>query len=530
MRVSASIILLLMLPAATVYAKPALCGEGVVWEDLNSNGIHDPGERPLAGIKVSDGVKLALTDAAGRYQLAAGDGRTLFVIKPAGYDLPARSDGLPDFWSNLRTEAGPKLKYGGIPVALAACRNFGLLPQADASTSANPLEVLVFSDSQTKSLADIDYYRRDIVEPLAGTHSAVLGITLGDLVNDDLSLYPKLNQVTRMLQVPWLHIAGNHDLDFDATRDEDSLLTYRNTYGPDTFAWEEAQAVFIGMDDVVYQPGEKPAYVGGLRAEQFAFLEAYLPSVPKDRLLVIGVHIPFFDAKPNVETFRHADRARLFGLLKDFPHVLLLSGHSHTQQHVDHGIASDWHGATPLHEYNVGAACGAFWSGVKDAQGIPDTTMADGTPNGYASLQVGAGGEYSLAWHPARDPDRAMTLHAPEVLRKGAYPAFAVYANVFMGQDDTKVEYRIDQGKWKAMVLVRQPDPDLLAENMRDDSADTLRGYDRAPEAEPSRHLWRGALPTDLAVGEHRIEVHANDQWRGDQTATTSYRLQEARE
>ena len=50
------------------------------------------------------------------------------------------------------------------------------------------------------------------------------------------------------------------------------------------------------LDDVVYQPGQKPAYVGGLRDDQFAFLEAYLPTVPKDRLLVIGVHIPFFDA------------------------------------------------------------------------------------------------------------------------------------------------------------------------------------------------------------------------------------------
>ena len=522
-----AVLLLLIAPG---FAKPAPCDKGMVWEDVNGNGVHDPDERPLTGIKVSDGVELVLTDVTGRYRLQVADGRTVFVIKPAGYDLPERKDGLPDFWNNIRTQAGPALKYGGIPMAFHGCRDFGLLPKPVATGSATPLEVLVFSDTQTKSPADIDYYRRDIVEPLAGKHRTTLGLTLGDVVNDDLSLYPRLNQVTRRLQVPWLHIAGNHDLDFDATRDEDSLLTYRNTYGPDTFAWEEAQAVFIGMDDVVYQPGKKPAYVGGLREDQFAFLEAYLPSVPKDRLLVIGVHIPLFDARPGVETFRHADRARLFALLRDFPHVLLLSGHSHTQQHVYHGAGSDWHGATPLHEYNVGAACGAFWSGVKDAQGIPETTMADGTPNGYASLQVRAGGAYSLAWHPARDPDRALSLHAPKVLRKGAYPAFAVYANVFMGQDDTKVEYRVDEGLWKPMTLVRQPDPSLLAENMKDDGADTLRGYDRSPEAEPSRHLWRGALPTDLSAGVHRIEVRANDQWRGEQTASTAYRLQEATE
>src|SRR5690606_1164524 len=130
---------------------------------------------------------------------------------------------------------------------------------------------------------------------------------------------------------------------------------------------------------------QQPSYIGGLREDQFAFLQAYLPTVDKDGLLVIGVHIPFFNALSveEVETFRSRDRERLFALLKDFPNVLLLSGHGHVQQHVDHGASSGWHGSRPLHEYNLGAACGAFWSGVKDAVNIPDATMADGTPNGY---------------------------------------------------------------------------------------------------------------------------------------------------
>ncbi|HYM85103.1 MAG TPA: calcineurin-like phosphoesterase C-terminal domain-containing protein, partial [Pseudoxanthomonas sp.] len=420
----------------------------------------------------------------------------------------------------------PNLKYGGIPVAMhvSSCMAFALLPRA-AARGDDTLEVLLFADTQTKNLADIDYYRRDIVEPLVGRHRARLGLTLGDVVNDDLSLYPQLNQVTRQLQVPWLHIAGNHDLDFDATRDEDSLLTFRNTYGPDTFAWEEPQAVFIGLDDVVYLSGQTPAYVGGLREDQFAYLQAYLPTVPKDRLLVLAVHIPLFDAKPGTETFRRADRKRLFAMLKDFPHVLLLSGHDHTQRHVRHVAGSDWHGAKPLHEYNVGAACGAFWSGARDASGIPDSTMSDGTPNGHAELQVQVGGEYSLAWRPARDPDTALALHAPKVLRQGAYPAWGVYANVFMGEAGTRVEYRVDAGEWRPMKPVHQADPRLLVENMKDDLAAGLRGYDRSPEATPSTHLWRGPLPTDLSLGEHRVHVRAYDRWQGEQTASGSYRL-----
>jgi len=66
--------------------------------------------------------------------------------------------------------------------------------------------------------------------------------------------------------------------------------------------------------------------------------------------------------------------------------------------------------------------------------------------------------------------------------------------------------------------------------NVADDTAEALRGYDRSPEADPSTHLWRGALPTDLAVGDHRIEVRAFDRWQGEQRAQARYRLEDATE
>jgi hypothetical protein len=44
----------------------------------------------------------------------------------------------------------------------------------------------------------------------------------------------------------------------------------------------------------------------------------------------------------------------------------------------------------------------------------------------------------------------------------------------------------------------------------------------------PSPHLWRGALPTDLAAGSHHVEVRYFDPWRGEQHAATTYRLEDA--
>lgn len=509
---------------------------GTTFDDRDDDGRRDRGERGIPGVAVSNGRDVVRTGADGRWRLAAGPGATVFVIKPAGWAFPGRADERvkPVFWRHLPSAVTPPLRYGGLASAVSV-QVFDLgLRRAPAAGDA--LDVHVFADPQVKSTTDVGYYARDIVDDALADDRAdraatpTLGLSLGDIVNDDLSLYPALDAETRRLGVPWLHVAGNHDMDLDATRDEDALLSFRDHYGPDTFAWEEREAVFIGLDDVIFQPGRSPAYTGGFREDQFAFLQTYLAGLSKDRLLVLALHIPLFET-PGRDTFRDADRERLFALLRGFPKVLVLSGHSHTQQHVWHDATSGWRGAAPLHEYNVGAACGAYWAGAKDGRGVPDARMSDGTPNGRARLRVARDGTYALAWRVAgapADTDAGIGLHAPRVLRRGAYPAWGVYANVYMGMADSRVEYRVDGGEWRAMTRVDQPDPALLVENVRDDLDDALRGYDRSPEATDSPHLWRGALPTGLAIGEHRVDVRAFDRWRGELHATTTYRLADA--
>lgn len=388
--------------------------------------------------------------------------------------------------------------------------------------------ILVFGDPQVKSTQDVDYLRRDIVEPVHDGRDAKLGIVLGDLVDDAPQLYPAVKSTIEHLPATWLYAPGNHDVDVDAKSDETSLTAFHKAIGADTFARETALANVVVLDDVVVQPGKKPAYVGGLRDDQFAFLERWLPTLNKNTLLVLAMHIPLAKRDSN-DSFREQDRQRLYTLLETFPHVLVLTAHTHVQQQFFHTQADGWKGAEPLHEYNVGTACGAFWSGVKDAQGIPASTMADGTPNGYAVLTVNAEGSYALAWHNARDAsDRQIGVYAPRVLRQGAYPAWGVYANYYMGDETSRVEFRVDGGAWKTMQKVLKPDPALLAENVRDDETPALRGYDRSPEAKTSTHLWRAALPTNLAIGEHNVEVRAFDRWRGEVTASTRYWLETA--
>ena len=140
--------LFLSILATPTWAQQTTCSAGVVFADRNGNAQRDRGERGVAGVKVSDGVQIAATDNAGRYSLPVAEGRTLFVIKPANYSFPRRADGMPDFWRHLRAQPGPTLRYGGIPVQPAGCRDFALVPERPRGSDA--LDVLVFADPQTK--------------------------------------------------------------------------------------------------------------------------------------------------------------------------------------------------------------------------------------------------------------------------------------------------------------------------------------------------------------------------------------------
>lgn len=495
--------------------------DGEVRHDLNGNGLAEPGEPGLAGIKVSNGREVVASDADGRYRIPLEDGDTVFVIPPPGYLPPTGSDGLPQFWQHELARAETRLRYGGRPASRADGR-FLLRP-----VDREPPRLLVFGDPQPKTAEEVEHFRRDIIEPIRGKHEAALGVTLGDVVDDDLALFPGMIAATASLGVPWLHVPGNHDIDFDAPDDIGSLATFRRYFGPDTFAWETHHFVVVGLDNVLYNPATR-GYIGGLRDDQFAFLEAYLATLDAATPLIIAMHIPLFDTAPDRPTFRGLDRRRLFDLLARFRQPLVLSAHSHLQQHVFHGAEQGWAGAAPLHEYNVGAACGGFWGGVADGEGIPDARMADGTPNGYATVEQDVVKGFQLRWYVARAPqDSAMHLHVPKVLRRGAWPGVPVVANVYMGLPGDLVEVRIDGGPWRRMLAEGSADPWVLAENARDDAAERLRTPNRIPQARPSTHLWRYNLPTDLAPGEHRIEVRTHDRWQGERRASASYRLEE---
>jgi len=410
---------LLRLSAVLSLALPVFAAaasiSGVVFDDRNGNGIRDAAEPGLAGVAVSDGTAVVQTDTAGRYEIAAADGATLFVVKPRDWHPPVNAQNLPLFF---RPPApGP----AGVDFPLTA------------GAEPDRFRALVFTDPQPATPTEVGYLERTLVDPLAGAPGFAFGVTLGDVVFDRHDLFAPLNAAMARLGLPWYSLIGNHDLDLGAGSDRGSAASFEAVYGPSTYAFHYGRVLFIALNNVRYLGG--PRYIGGLREDQIAFIANLLRVTPREEPVVLMMHIPWFYPNPsNAETFRPADRARLFALFQDRPHTFWLSGHTHYQRHVFYGASDGWRGASPLHEYNVAAACGGFWGGPPDASGIPVATMWDGTPPGYTILTVD-GAEIRADYRAARAPaDYQIGLHAPQAA-KARLGYVSYWANVFNGHE-----------------------------------------------------------------------------------------------
>ncbi len=431
---------------------------------------------------------MAVTDGDGAYQLPDRPGAQVFVIKPRGWRPPTDRSNLPLF------HAHPKA---------GATADFPLVK----SDEPDDLRVLVVTDPQPSSPAEVEYLARGLVERVGRRTGFAFGVTLGDIVYDRPDLFGAVNATLSGIGIPWYSLPGNHDIALGNPDEAAAVASFEAVYGPSTYAFHAGPALFVALDDV--RPLGGPRYVGGLRGEQFEFLGNLLKGTPLDEWVVVMMHIPMFQPYPTgPETFRKADRLRLLELLGDRPHVLVLSGHTHYQRHVVYGPADGWRRKEHLQDYNIAAACGGFWGGPKGPDGIPVSTMWDGTPPGYAVLQF-KGSAATLDYFPSLlPPDRQMAIHAPAVVapRQG-FVSF--YSNVFNGDDSWTVEARVDERAWNTMTRVLGWDPTYATAYLAQDSAEHPSAGVRLPDPVVCYHLWRGFLPADRGAGTHTLQVRA---------------------
>lgn len=519
-RITGVLLLFVISIMAQEYAK------GTVYSDLNGNGKKERREKGIPDVAVTNGKSVVLTDAKGMYKIPVGADNIISVIKPSGYQVPIDGNNLPQFYYRYKPEGSPASEFPGVPPTgkLPAKIDFGLIPGKEG----DKFTALIFGDPQPYTMEELGYFDRAIVDDVKKTDDTYFGLSLGDLVGNDLDLFDPYIQAVKKIGIPWYNVMGNHDMNFDAGSDELTDETFEAHFGPADYAFNQGKVHFIVLDDILYpDPRDGDGYFGGFRPDQLEFVENDLKHVPKDHLIVLAFHIPLAEFERDL--FRDGDRQGLFDLLKDFPNTLSLSAHTHTQRQDFFGKGDGWKRETPHHEYNVGTTSGDWYSGKLDKQGIPISVMRDGTPKGYAFIHFN-GNRYEIEYRAAGKPEEyQIGVFAPKVVAKGRGTKAGIYANFFMGSERDTVMYRIDKGKWKRMVYVEDYDPSYIELVNEWDTADKLMSGRRSSNPIDSKHLWRGNIPTKLDVGEHHIEIRATDRYGKEHGATSSYLLKEPR-
>lgn len=497
---------------------------GYVYLDENNNGKKDKGEKGLSDIGVSNGREVVTTDGNGCYQLLVGNDDIIFVIKPTGYQVRLNDFNQPQYYYIHKPKGSPQMKYKGVAPTgpLPKSIDFALVPHPES----DQFRMLVLGDPQVLDERELAYFDKGVVAEIAGSKNAMLGITMGDMVQENLDLTKDYIRTIAKVGIPWYNVLGNHDMNQDVP---DSLHaeTFSSNFGPATYSFNYGKVHFIVLDDNLHpDPRGRKGLWAGYRQKQLDFVENDLKYVKKDQLIVLANHIQMNIVNEN--SFRKEDKLALFSKLRGFQHVLALSAHTHNNQQFFHGEQEGWRNPKPLHEINVGATCGNWYSGRVNEDGIIRSVMSDGTPSGYIYLNID-GNQYSADYKVAGKPaDYQIGLHHRKILSTIWWDNRGfVYANFFMGAKDSKVECRVDNGAWKPMQHILEPDPAYLAELLHWDETEKMFKGRRPTEPANCTHLWRIHLPGDIGVGGHQIEVRATDMYGKTHVQKSTYRIEE---
>ena len=427
-------------------------------------------------MRVSDGHSVVLTDADGLYSLVS-DANTPFVwvSVPDGYRIPSSDARTAHFYKQLA------------PNGDDAVVRFAL----DEVPRAEKHAFFVLADPQTQDDFEVNRLRSETVPDIADTVKGlaldeVFGVSCGDIMFDELSLYPRYQDAVRQMGIPFFQVVGNHDLDQVST-DEASVRTFSHYFGPRYYSFDRGEVHYVALDDVFWFGG---GYIGYLDADQLLWLERDLQTIESGRTVVVFLHIPLLSTQfrrhgepnPNRGT-SVSNRDELYRLLEPF-NAHVMSGHTHEQEHVYEG---------GVHEHVHGAVCGAWWSG---------DICFDGTPNGYGVYEVsgaevtwrykatGKSAEYQIrAYAPGSDPS------APD----------EIVANVW-GWDPQWSVYWYEEGERRGMMS-RRIGTDPLSEKLH-------RGPglpNHRPWVDPvsTGHLFYCPAPK----GEARVTIEAVDRW-----------------
>lgn len=465
---------------------------GVVYNDANGNGLRDNAEEAIVGIPVSNGDTIVLTKADGSYSIDISEGMSVFPIVPADKTVSGGRLGNAAFrYVDYTVQAKKRRRTETV--------DFALKPKA---VHDNFL-INAIGDIQVSDYQELDYLSRTLWPELMRGQASETNIFLGDLVNNNLSLYGDLRDMIQALPQQSWTLPGNHDRDVDSVITRQNR-TYDKYFGADCFAFNEGRAHFIILNNV-YGKGSR-GYEGRISERQLRFVANDLRMVGKDRLVIVCAHVPLEYTK---------NKDSLISLLGGYDHALVISGHLHRVARFFHRS-----GGNVIPELGAGAACGFWWVGEKDWDGVPSALQQCGTPRNYFQVSI-HGDSYDFRCKAiGQDAEREMSIRVTGIDTLDNHlrdyqdvPRGLMLATVYGGCDSTTVECRVDGGEWQPCVKSEYVEPNVARTREMNLIGAYPTKFNRMNpmRRRPSGQMWQLKLPDEALTGAHVVEVRAYD-------------------
>jgi hypothetical protein len=537
--------------------------DGIAFVDEDQDSVQDGSERGLAEVTVSNGRDVTKTDSQGRYKLPAFDNMTLFVTQPRGYQVPVDEDNVAQFFYHHLPAGSPELRFGGIKPtgALPDQVNF---PLAKSKLTQSPEQHCVIGgDVQTYDQDEVEYARTGAFADLAARkdYAGCGALFIGDVVGDDLSLYPQTRELSGMLNGPARFLPGNHDLDFDATSSEHTFDTYRANLGPEYYSYDAGKAHVVALNTVEFPtklPAAKGDYTGSLDDRQLEWLRQDIAQVPENQLIVLAAHIPLLDYADQGSSKHQVEQVKEIYKILEGRKVVALGGHTHSIENLRQGDSlAGWSevfgvDALPFTHITAGAISGDWYSGRQTSEGYPLAFQRDGGLPGVLTLDIKntefqerftvRGEDDSLQMSLGLNTPRYREWYAKNLANKGKAPEFSdpltvsredlatttwLTTNFWMGSTGSTVKVQIDGGQPVEAVRTQQMQGEgqLVGAEWSDPVAVQEQLVNGGSLADRMMHLWRLQLPSDLAAGEHTATVTSTDVYGRTFTDTLTFQV-----
>lgn len=428
-----------------------------------SGSVKDKSGKGIAGVVVNNGKDFTTTDANGAWTLSTDTNVCKFVSisTPATYVLPQQNGLAKGFYVRVDdlVKSGNKHDF-----VLEKRKN-----------QTDKFYYIAISDPQVRDAGDMARWKNETINDLRTfvdslkQEREVVANVLGDLVFDNMNLYDEYVSSLQNIGMTVFQCIGNHDFDL-RYQDLHNMplgtpvygeMYYHKYFGPTDYSYNVGKIHFITLKNINYIG--KKRYVESITGAQIDWLKKDLSYVPKGSTIILNMHAAGWNVVENDGNVSNS--AELADILKDY-NVHVFVGHTHFFQN---STVSD-----NLFEHNIGAACGAWWSGWVNRCGAP---------NGYMLVDVDGN---DLKWH--YKPTRHYLSYQMRVYNKGEFqtqPDFVV-ANVWDWDKNCKVEWYQDGKSMGEMSRFTDAD-EVYVSGLKNKKNPTV-----------TAHLFR-ALPSDGA-------------------------------